>query len=400
MPLYKYRGIHRHSGSRATGKIEAKTKIDAARTLTARGITVTDIDDDRPIFRWGFIDRGLTARWTIDFFRRLSTFVGARLSVPDALELMAREGQGSSRQKAVINRLASAAAGGSSLTSALREVGQFPSTAVALVEAGEASGNLERLLPGVADMLENSYRARQRLLTMLIYPSLMMAALMGALALLLLFVLPAFGNLFDQLGTQLPPITRLVLSVGLLLADFGWIILVGLVIALAVVIVAIRNPRYHCEVDRLLLKLPLLGELFTLSDSADTAAALSALTGGGLPLADALEIAAGVPANNYLSWQLHRAASAARAGRRLTAALGGDSRFSQIFLSLTAVGEETGTLPDSLGRAAEICRYESRSRRKKLEALAEPTLLLFIGGLVAVLVFALAMPLLDTVTML
>ena len=84
----------------------------------------------------------------------------------------------------------------------------------------------------------------------------------------------------------------------------------------------------------------------------------------------------------------------------MTAALGGDSRFSQIFLSLTAVGEETGTLPDSLGRAAEICRYESRIRRKKLEALAEPTLLLFVGGLVAVLVFALAMPLLDTVTML
>ncbi|MDO4203848.1 MAG: type II secretion system F family protein [Selenomonadaceae bacterium] len=400
MPHYKYRGVHRHSGARAKGTMEAGTKIDVVRSLAAQGITVTAVEESRHLLSWEYGGRGTTARWRIDFFRRLAAFVEARLSVPDALALMAKDGQGTTGQREIVARLAAAVAGGSSLTTAIREAGAFPANAVALVEAGEASGNLERLLPGAADMLENSYRARQRLITMLIYPALMLTALMAAMALLILFVLPAFSHLFAQLGAQLPPITRLVLFTGNMLTDVGWIILAGVSLSAVALLLALRNPRYRCQLDRLLLRLPLLGGLLTLSDSADTAAALSALTGGGLPLADSLEIAAGVPANTYLSWQLRRAASAARAGRRLVAALGSDSGFSPIFLSLTAVGEETGTLPDSLERAAEICRYESRSRRKKLEAMVEPAILLLIGGLVAILVFALALPLLDTVTVL
>lgn len=405
MPLYKYRGIHRHSGTTAKGTIEAVTKIEAARNLAARGITVTAVEDKRPFFDLEIGSRGLSTRWKIDFFRRLAAFVSAHLTVPDALALMSKEVAGqtakkNSSQQEIVNRLAEATAGGSTLTSALRQTGAFPSVAIALVEAGELSGELEQLLPAVADMLENGYRTRQRLITMLIYPSLMLLALVGAMALLILFVLPAFGQLFAQLGTELPPLTRLVLSIGKVLADFGWLILAILLLAGISFGIALARPEFRRKVDSVILGLPLIGEIFTLSDSADTAAALASLTRGGLQLADSLEIAAGVPANTYLAWQLKRAAAATRAGRRLMAALGSDSSFSQIFLGLAAVGEETGTLPEAMGRAAEICRYESRSRRKKLETMLEPALLLLIGGLVAVLVFALALPLLDTVTIL
>ena len=405
MPLYKYRGIHRHSGTTAKGIIEAVTKIEAARNLAARGITVTAVEDKRPFFDLEIGSRGLSTRWKIDFFRRLAAFVSAHLTVPDALALMSKEVAGqtakkNSPQQEIVNRLAEATVGGSTLTSALRQTGAFPSVAIALVEAGELSGELEQLLPAVADMLENGYRARQRLITMLIYPSLMLLALVGAMALLILFVLPAFGQLFAQLGTELPPLTRLVLAIGEGLADFGWLILSGLLLSGASFCVALARPELRRRVDSFILRLPLIGEIFTLSDSADTAAALASLTRGGLQLTDALEIAAGVPANTYLSWQLRRASAATRAGRRLMAALGSDSSFSQIFLGLAAVGEETGTLSEAMGRAAEICRYESRSRRKKLETMLEPALLLLIGGLVAILVFALALPLLDTVTIL
>ncbi len=404
MPLYKYLGIHRHSGTAAKGTVEAATKIEAARSLAARGITVISVKDRNSFLSWEIGSDGVSTRWRIDFFRRLAAFVGAHLTVSDALSLMAKDAADQtvkkSRQQEIVNQLAEATAGGSTLTSALRQAGVFPAVAIALVEAGELSGELEQLLPGVADMLENGYRARQRLITMLIYPSLMLLALAGVMALLLLFVLPAFGQLFAQLGTELPPLTRLVLSIGEALADFGWLILAGLLLTVVSFGFAFARPDFRRRVDCLILRLPLMGEIFTLSDSADMAAALASLTRGGLPLADSLDIAAGVPSNTYLVWQLKRAAAATRAGRRLMAALGSDSGFSQIFLGLAAVGEETGTLPESMGRAAEICRYESRSRRKKLETLVEPVMLLMIGGLVAVLVFALALPLLDTVTML
>lgn len=400
MPLYNYHGLHRPSGRKTRGVIDAVTKIAAARALDQRDITVISLAEQGRLPDFLPFGGNLSSRWLIDFFRQLSLYTGAHLPLPDALALLAKGGKGNERQRAVAERLAEAVAGGSSLTAALRETGLFPAAAVALVEAGEISGTLERLLPAAADMLERSYRARQRLFAMLIYPALLLTALGAALTLLLFFVLPAFEALFAQLGVRLPLITRLVLTVGGFLLDFGWLLLALLILTAAGIFFARKNPAYRRELDRLLLRLPLLGELLCLTDSADTAAALSALLGGGLPLADSLEIAAGVPANAYLLWQLERAAGATRAGRKLAAALGGSQGFSPIFLNLMAAGEETGSLPESLRRAAEICRFEGKSRRKKLEALLEPTLLLLVGALAALIVFALALPLLDTLTVL
>lgn len=400
MPLYKYQGLHRLSGSKKQGIIEAGTKVAAARALSCRDITVISLEEKGTLS--GFLTFGgrISTRWQIDFFRRLSIYTGAHLSLPEALALMAKEGKGSGEQRAVVEGLAEAVSGGRSLTSALRETGIFPPAAVALVEAGETSGTLERLLPGAVRMLETAYRAKQRLLTLLIYPAFLLAALLGAAGLLLFFVLPAFSKLFGQLGAELPLITRIVLTAGSLLLDFGGIILALVILAAAGIAFSLGKPSYRRELDRLLLGLPFFGGLLRLADSADTAAALSALLGGGLPLSDSLKIAAGVPANTYLVWQLDRASGATRAGRKLVEAMGFDSGFSPVFLSLAAAGEETGALPDSLNRAAEICRYEGETRRKKLESMLEPALLLLAGGLVTALVFALALPLLDTLTVL
>lgn len=258
MPLYKYQGLHRSSGNKTQGIIGAGTSIAAARALSDRDITVISLEEGALS---GFLTFGgrISTRWLIDFFRRLSIYTGAHLSLPEALALMAKEGKGSGEQRAVVEGLAGAVSGGRSLTSALRETGIFPPAAVALVEAGEASGALERLLPGAVRMLETAYRAKQRLLTLLIYPAFLLAALLGAAGLLLFFVLPAFSKLFDQLGAGLPLITRIVLTAGELLLDFGWIILVLIILAAAGIVFFLGKPACRRELDRLLLGLPFLG---------------------------------------------------------------------------------------------------------------------------------------------
>lgn len=400
MPIYNYKGVHRRLGSRIKGTIQAGTEISAARALYDRDITVFFLEERRPLAGFLSFGEGISTRWQIDFFRRLSIYTGAHLPLPEALALMAKEEKGSGEERAVVEGLAEAVSGGRSLTSALRETGIFPPAAVALVEAGETSGVLERLLPGAVRMLETGYRAKQRLITLLIYPAFLLATLLGAAGLLLFFVLPAFSKLFVQLGVELPLITRFVLAAGEFLLDFGWVILALGILAVAGVTYILEKPYYRREMDRLLLGLPFFGELLCLADSADTAEALSALLEGGLPLPDSLRIAAGVPANTYLVWQLNRASGATRAGRKLAEAMGFDSGFSPVFLSLATAGEETGTLPDSLSRAAEICRYEGDDRRKKLESILEPALLLLAGGLVMALVFALALPLLGAIAVL
>lgn len=397
MPQFHYKAVT-PAGETVEGRMDAATVEDVIARLQEQGNVPLAADDAESgggslLTRWQ--RQPLSGAALVQFTQQLGTLLGAGLPLDRSLQLLLELPEGE-RARNVVMRVRERVRGGASLSHALEEEhGAFSRLYVSMVRAGEAGGALDETLKRLADYLERARSLRESVIGALVYPAFLLFGVLGSLVLLLAFVVPQFVPIFADMNVPVPLITRVLMAVGAFLHDWGWIVLVLLVIAGIYAQTRLREPAARRGLDARLLRARVFGPLLLKVDTARLMRTLGSLLKNGVPLLSALGIARQVVANRELAAQLEPVTEAVKGGEALSRALAMHTRFPKLAVQIAAVGEESGTLDAMLLRAADTYDDQVRGAIDKMLAALVPVLTIVMAVLVAGIMMAILLPLLS-----
>jgi general secretion pathway protein F len=289
---------------------------------------------------------------------------------------------------------------GRRLSDAMAVQGQaFPPLYRAIVSAGETSGALEPILQRLADGLERDQTVRGKVITALVYPAVLAVVALGVIGALMTFVVPKVVDQFDSMNQTLPLLTRLVIGVSDLMRDWGWLAALLLLLAGLAGAAALRNSAFRLKADTALLQLPLIGRLTRDLHGAKMARTLSTMIAAGLPVLEGLTITGRTVSNRRLRLATEAMADAVREGGGLSAAMRRADVFPPILVYMTASGESSGRLEPMLERAADYLEREFSTFTAVMLSLLEPAIIVVMGGVVAMIVLSILLPILQINTL-
>jgi len=382
MPIFQYRGYKR-DGSLATGSLEADGLQDAILSVKELGVYPKEVQESLPGAKWELHrrrDNTLLPQVT----RQLSTLLSSGVPLMEGLKSLAEENKGFWRELLVSVR--ERVAGGASLSRALEEQQRvFPEYYVHMIEVGEQSGTLDKVLPGMADFLEKQSAIRAKMMLAMIYPTFMVTMGFLVISFLFTFVIPKIVKIFEDTKAALPFITILLIKISHLFLNYWWAILILLA---AITFGAQRlRERHRNLVDALKLRIP--GKIVQNLYLARFTRTLCLLLKGGLPMLRALELSGRSMGNTILERRIMEVARKVAEGASLSASLDG---FPPVLRQLVATGEKGGKLDEVLSRAADS--YEEEFSRKIQGALSllEPLMILLMAGVVGFIVLGVLLP--------
>ena len=395
MPQFRYSAIG-PGGVMQRGVLDAASEAEVIARLQHQGsLPVRAVPLNRggllaPLLHAEFLPRRrLSSQEVAELTRELATMLGAGQDLDRALRYALETAPRPSVQR-VLSRLRDAVRDGTPLSAALaREPDSFPPLYVGMVRAGEAGGKLAEALARLADLLERQRRTVATVTSALIYPCLLAVAAVGSIALLLTQVLPQFVPLFEQNGVKLPASTQLLIDAGAFVSNYGVPILLALLALFLLGGAALRRPRPRLVVDRLLLRLPVVGSLHRELLAARLTRALGTLLINGVSLIAALGIARDALGNLAAVAALDRASQSARGGGGLAQPLAEAAVFPVRTIHLLQLGEENAQLGPMALHAAEIHEERTRIAVQRLVALMVPAITILMGVAVAGIVASL-----------
>ena len=382
MPIFQYKG-YRTDGSEAAGSIEANSLKDAVLRLKDSGLYPKDVieaayKDSKGLFRRP--DISLLPSTT----RQLSTLLSSGVPLMDALNSLSEENKG--YWKNMLVNIKEKVAGGSSLSKAMEEYGNiFPAFFVNMVAAGEASGNLDKVLSRMSGFLEAQENLKSKVRASMIYPFFMICVGFIVLSFLFAFVIPKITRIFKDTATALPFITVILITISDIFQRYWWL-LIGLLLGGITGFKRMREKN-RVFIDKLILRLP--GNILQSLYYGRFARTLGFLLEGGLPVLRALELSAKSIGNQVLEMKVMEAGKHVAEGARLSASLEG---FPPVLLQLISTGERSGQLIDILKNAADSYEEEFSRRVQKALTLLEPAMVLFMGLIVGLIVLAVLLP--------
>ncbi|MCF6781128.1 GspF family T2SS innner membrane protein variant XcpS [Stutzerimonas stutzeri] len=339
--------------------------------------------------------RGLSARDLALVTRQLATLVQAALPIEEALRATAAQAS-SQRIKSMLLAVRARVMEGHSLAAALREYpSAFPELYRATVAAGEHAGHLGLVLDQLADYTDQRQQSRQKIQLALLYPVILLVASLAIVVLLLGYVVPDVVKVFVNTGQELPGLTVGLIATSEAVQRWGWLMLLGIVVAGVGMRLALRDENLKRRWHAFILRIPLLGRLTRATNTARFASTLAILTRSGVPLVDALGIAAAVIGNLRIRERVVEAAQRVREGGSLTRALDATGEFPPMMLHMIASGEKSGELDQMLSRTARNQENDLAAQISLLVGLFEPFMLVFMGAVVLVIVLAILLPILS-----
>jgi general secretion pathway protein F len=398
VPSFRYKAMT-PSGTVQTGVLEAPSRDALVQQLQGRGqypISATDVAKEgwrawlgRELFR-----RRPSARELSLASHELAMLLQAGLPLDRALEILL--GLGETRHlreplRAVLARVRD----GDTLADALAADPTFPRIYVSMVRAGEMGGSLEATLRRLADYLAKVAEIRDAVMSAMVYPIILLVTAGVSIAVILIFVLPHFAPLFASTGKPLPPVTQFVMAAGDFLGRFWWALALSVIALVLAVRYALARPDIRRRADRLVLRLPLIGELLLKIEMERFSRTLGTLLGNGVALPTALGITKDTLANGVVAAAVGETAIGLREGEGLAERLERTRIFPPIALDLIRVGEETGRLDAMLLRQAELAENAVRHTVDRLLALLVPALTVVLGCVVAGLIASLVTAILS-----
>ncbi len=398
MEEYAYKAYDT-AGRLHSGSIQASSPRQAAGLIAGQGMCVVQLKRDFSVlFSFPWLKRQFWRQYVMLFFRQFSVMIKAGLPISEGIKILAAQEKNTAGKRLMEDLYRRVQEGQSFADSLQKHPDVFPPLAVHLVRIGEVSGNLEIVSGELADFLEMSYKAREKLITLMIYPAILMTATLVVLIFLLQFILPTFSGVFLSLQAELPLPTRLLLGLNEFLQAYGVFLVTGLSVGAFFLWSLYKNKTYREKVDYWLLRLPLLGDLAVYKEVMQFARALSVFLASGLLIDQALLILHDATSNAYMKYLILHAHSDIQKGSTLAAALQRKKVFPTVVLELLAAGELTGELDIILEKIADFCRWEADALAERLRAFLEPTMILLMGGIIGLIVFAIAMPVLDAMS--
>ncbi|TBU99719.1 type II secretion system inner membrane protein GspF [Phytopseudomonas dryadis] len=386
-------------GLQTRGVLEGDSARQVRQLLRDRQLTPLEVRQTRErrsagSARWS-LQRGLSAASLALLTRQMATLVQAAMPIDEALSAVAAQSE-TGRIKAMVLAVRAKVLEGHSLAEALKEYpAAFPELYRATVAAGEHAGHLALVLEQLADYTEQRQQSRQRIQLALLYPVILLVASLSIVGFLLGYVVPDVVKVFVNTGQPLPGLTLGLIAASDVVKNWGVLILLAGIAAVLLTKRALRREALQLRAHAALLRLPLLGRLVRATDTARFASTLAILVRSGVPLVDALGIAAQVLANRAIRGKVEIAAQKVREGGSLTRALDQSGEFPPMMLHMIASGEKSGELDQMLLRTARNQENDLAARIAMLVGLFEPLMLVFMGAVVLVIVLAILMPILS-----
>jgi general secretion pathway protein F len=403
LPSFAYVAIDPR-GREQQGRLSAPTREEAQAQLTRRRLHVIRLAEAQDSGAPASAPNGLTLPWRRGDrlrFRDLTLFTRqlATLSqvspLEESLRTIARQSD-RPEVRGIVSRVADGVVEGRRLADALaREPRSFPPLYRAMVAAGESSGSLPDILERQSILLERQATMRSKLLSALAYPAILTLVALGVVAALMIAVVPRVVEQFDDVGQQLPLLTRIIIALSAFLASWWWALLILIGVALALLSVALQRPASRLAIDRFLLRLPFVGRLVRDLHAASMARTLSTMIGSRLPLIEGLRLTAETVHNRALRAASEGLVEAIRRGGSLSGALGRAGVFPPLLVYLAASGESAGRLELMLERAADYLEREFDTFTATVLALLEPMIIVVLGVIVALIVLAILLPILQ-----
>jgi type IV pilus assembly protein PilC len=335
----------------------------------------------------------IATREFLVFNQELATLLKAGMPLVQSLDLLKRRVE-SPMFRSVLEDIHERVRSGSALSDAFAAHGDlFPRVYTASLLAGERSGNLDAVLRRYVEYTKIISTVRRKTLSALAYPAILVSLAFVLVLIIVLKVVPQFSDFYGTFNAQLPLITRIIVSVSNVISAYFVFILLGIAAAAIAVYSWVRRPGQRARFDRLILSLPMLGPVAGKFATSQMSRTLATLLGGGLPLVNAVDIAARSIGNQFMASQLEIVVSRVREGESFAAALDARKVFPDVAVKMAEVGESTGALQEMLNTVADFYDEDISTSMERFVTLVEPTLLVVMGIVIAGLLLALYMPL-------
>ena len=394
MPSFGYVAVN-PLGKIKKGSIEAEDLEQARAFLKRSDLTAIELKEQGILTKdidLPFLNR-VKARDLGVFCRQFVSIVSAGIPIYAALTMLASQTQNVRLKKAILDTH-SQIEKGESLSDALRlhSPDIFPAMMINMVAAGEASGNLEKAFARLADHFEKGSRIRGAVKKAMVYPTIVLVVVIAVVALMMVMVIPSFTSVFVDMDMELPWITKIVMSFSDWMVLHWWKLFLVIFAVVFLLILFGKTDKGRHFFGKLMMKMPLFGDMTIKSASANFARTLSTLVSSGLPMLDSLEITAKNMNNIYFKEAVLYCRDEAATGANLSTPLENSSLFPPMVYHMTGIGEETGDLEEMLDRLADYYDEEVEAATKALIAALEPAIILLMAGIVGIVVCAILLP--------
>jgi len=395
MPTYVWKGKNRY-GDAVGGERVAASKEEVGRLLQKDQITVLSVAPAKGGFSIPFLKREKVRLKDLAVYsRQLSVLIDAELPLIQSLGIL-EEQQKNTYFKNVIKTVKDDVEAGSTLNQAKRKHPKaFDDLYCNLIASGEQSGSLDIMLRRLSEFIEKTVRLRSKVKQAMIYPVAIVIFAIVVSIFLLWKVIPVFASIFRDLGAELPMLTAFVVKASDFTVKYIVFIIIGIVAFLFLFRYYRSTTQGHWTTDRLILKMPLFGQLLYKVAMTRVTRTLATLISGGVPMLEALKITSTTAGNVVIEQEIVEARKLVSEGKTMSESFRQSGRFPTMMLQMINVGEATGTLDEMLTKLAEFYDEEVDAAVSALLSIMEPILLIGVGGLVGSLVVSMYLPIFD-----
>lgn len=390
MPVFLYKAQNTQ-GNQFDGEIEAKSKDEAESLLRRKHLVVNSLKR-KPIEIKIQIGSGIKSKDVSRFTRMFSSMTSAGLPMLQCLNIL-EEQMENPAMKAVVHKLTMSISGGSSLADALAQHPKvFDKLYCNMVAAGEAGGILDGILSRLADYQEANERLVRKVKKALTYPVMVAVVAVIVVILMLSFVVPTFAQTFMEAGGELPWPTQVVMNLSDGIRDYAAFWVLGAVAIVVAFKVIMKVPKLHLEWDRIMLKVPKLGDLQVKSAVARFSRTLGTLLNAGVSVTEALQVTAKTSGNLAVESAIMKIAVGLAGGKSIVEPMKETKIFPAMVCQMVGVGEKTGQLGAMLLKVADFYDEEVDAAIDAVTSMMEPLIMIFLGGAVGFLMIAMYMP--------
>ncbi len=382
-------------GVKVSGEISAVSTAMVQSELQTAGIVTTKIKSKpKPLF--SFLKKKIRFSDIVFFSRYLATVLNAKIPLVQALDIIAGGQENIAMQTLIIN-IKNDVESGHSFSDALKKYpNYFDNLYCGLVHSGEQSGTLEVMLNRLAAHLENVQSLKRKVKKALVYPIVIVATAFGVSAIMLVFIVPQFEALFKTHNAQLPAFTRAVMGVSNAVQAYWYIMILVLVAGiLAFHYFNKHSKKFSHRVDQLALRLPIFGVLLKKIIYARFTSTLAVTLGSGMLIIDALSLVKEVVKNSVYSDAIGRITNNVVKGQQMYMSMAITNLFPSMIVKMVEIGEKTGEMQEMLQKISEYYEEEVDYTVSNMSSILEPFIIIFLGGIVAVLVISMYLPIFE-----
>ncbi|WP_284036110.1 type II secretion system F family protein [Neobacillus sp. 114] len=392
MAKFKYAGRDRRG--KREGAVYASSRREAMEKLKEQRIRVIEIKEVPETIFTKDISLGNPVKLEhfVIYLRQFSTLIKAGVTVVEATSILAHQTESKGLKKALFAVEQELREGNPLSNAVAKHKKIFSSMFINMVKAGEVSGNLDETLDRLGDHFEKQHYTRQKIKSALSYPIVVGIIAIAVTIFLLLAIVPTFVSMFDQMGGELPAITKIVLAASAFMQSFWWLITLVIILIVLTITYLNKNKKTKYYLDYFLLKMPVFGNLLQKASLARMMRTLSSLFSSSVPILQAMVIVEKVVENEVLSKVIRESRYSLEKGSSMAEPMQAHWAFPPLVTQMIVIGEETGALDAMLSKIADFYEKEVETGTDQLKSLIEPLMIVALSGLVGTIVTSIMVP--------